>query len=426
VPEVQSPQVQTAANKVRRRQLVIAFLALFFSLSGLYAALIRNPLWMKDEAPASTPESEARGLPVVPEELPFNQVAEGRRLLAERRRANPPVVVKGIYLTAWTAGNRQRLEETLEFIANSGLNAVVIDVKDQSGYVLYPSQLDSVQEIQGIKVKIPDLKGLLDRLREKGIYPIARLVVFSDPVLAQARPALAIRTPAGQPWRDWNGFYWTNPYKEEVWEYNLAIAREVAELGFREIQFDYVRFPDNAHRVIREAVLENPAGLTRVEAITTFLRRARAELAPLGVYISADVFGLTTSAVDDLGIGQDFRAMAEVVDYISPMIYPSHYYNPGIYGLPDPEADPYTVVRRALEDARRRAAGTRAILRPYLQDFSLRYKYGKKEIEAQIRAAAEHGINQWILWNAANYYTPGVDYFLGERRPATLSRAGSP
>ncbi|MCL4425023.1 MAG: putative glycoside hydrolase [Firmicutes bacterium] len=403
---------------MRDSQVVIVFVALFFLFSGLYALMIRWPgqgrPHLEEVTKGANKEGEAPARLDQPAERAWNQTRAGRQLLLTRFRDNPPVVVKGIYLTAWTAGSPERMGQILRLLDETDLNAVVIDVKDQSGYVLYPSRLEAVREAGALKVKIQDLKGLLERLKEKGIYPIARLVVFDDPVLARARPELAIRNHAGTPWADGNGFYWTNPYNEEVWDYNLAIAREVAELGFREIQFDYVRFPDNAERVAREAVLENPAGLSRVEAITFFLRQARAQLGPRGVYVSADVFGLTTSSSDDMGIGQDFRAMAQVVDYISPMIYPSHYYNPGIYGLPDPEADPYNLVRRALEDARRKAAGTRAIIRPYLQDFSLKHKYGRSEIEAQIRAAHEQGIKEWILWNASNHYTPGVNYRAGE------------
>ncbi|MBC7339963.1 MAG: polysaccharide deacetylase family protein [Firmicutes bacterium] len=340
-------------------------------------------------------------------------------------REGPPLPVRarGIYLTSHTAGMTDRVDRLLAHVEGSGLNAMVIDLKDNSGTVPYPLEVPLLQEIGAVRPRIADLPGLVRQLKDRGIYLIARIVVFQDPVLARARPEWAIRDHEGRPWRDQNGWYWTNPYLRQVWEYNADLAEQAVLLGFDEVQFDYVRFPDNPGRVARTAVLDNPDGLGRSEAIVAFLRLARERLAGKA-FLSADVFGLTTTTADDMGIGQDFSAICQVVDYISPMVYPSHYYNAGIYGLPVPEANPYQVVKRALQDAKAKARGTPAIVRPWLQDFSMRIRYGRAEVEAQIRACHEEGVDQWLLWNPANVYTTGVDYRAGLPPAAPANELG--
>ncbi|MFZ5767706.1 MAG: putative glycoside hydrolase [Bacillota bacterium] len=330
---------------------------------------------------------------------------------------------RGIYVTSHVAGMPGRLEQLTAHIKGSGLNAMVIDLKDNSGTVPYPLPVPLLSEIKAVRPRIDDLPALVRHLKSQGIYLIARIVVFQDPVLVNARPEWAIRDQQGKPWRDQHGWYWLNPYSRDVWEYNVDLAEQAVKLGFDEVQFDYVRFPDNPQRVARTAVLDNPEGLTRTEAILAFLRLARERLAGKA-FLSADVFGLATTAADDMGIGQDFSAICQVVDYISPMVYPSHYYNPGIYGLPVPEADPYQVVKRALQDAKAKARGTRAMIRPWLQDFSLRIPYGRAEVEAQIRAAHEEGIDQWLLWNPENVYTAGVDYRAAQAPQAPANELG--
>lgn len=339
--------------------------------------------------------------------------------------ALPPARVRarGIYLTSRVAGIPQRVGQLVDYVGATGLNAMVIDLKDNSGTVPYPLPVPLLQEIQAVQPRIADLPALVRDLKSRGIYLIARIVVFQDPVLARARPEWAIRDHQGRPWRDHNGMYWTNPFSREVWAYHLDLAEQAVKLGFDEVQFDYVRFPDNPRRVAETAVLDNPEDLTRTQAIVTFLRLARERLAGRA-FLSADVFGLTTTASDDMGIGQDFSAICQVVDYICPMIYPSHYYHAGIYGLPVPEANPYQVVKRALQDAKARARGTRATIRPWLQDFSLHIHYGAAEVEAQIRAAHEEGIDQWLLWNPANVYTAEVDYRAGLPGPAPANELG--
>lgn len=326
---------------------------------------------------------------------------------------------RGVYLTAWGAGTSSKLEAVLKHLELTGLNALVIDVKDNTGGIPFDAEVKLAREIGAIDRRAPKLPELVEDVLSRGIFPIARVVVFQDPVLARAKPEWAVRRSDGSLWRDGDGRTWANPYLKEVWEYNVEVAKAAAAVGFKEIQFDYVRFPDNRGGMKKYAVFHNPRKLSEASAIEGFLSYAMKELKPLGVVVSADVFGFTATAKGDLGIGQDFSGISGIVDYVCPMVYPSHYYNSGIYGLAEPEVYPYEVVKHSLLDALDRCRGRKAKLRPWLQDFSLKHPYGPREVALQIRAAKELGIDEWLLWNPANVYTEGVDYGLGEKPKGT-------
>ncbi|MXX71754.1 MAG: hypothetical protein F4Y73_07810, partial [Gemmatimonadetes bacterium] len=257
------------------------------------------------------------------------------------------------------------------------------------------------------EIRIPNLRVLLSRLEAAGIYPIARIVIVKDPLIAAAHPELAVQDTAGGPWSDDKGIVWLNPYNREVWDYHVAIAREVAEMGFPEIQWDYVRFPDAPASAMRRAYFPGGAGVPRPQAIREFLAYSRAELADMDVQVTADVFGVTTSFNRDVGIGQVWESFIDVVDVALPMVYPSHYWK-GSFGYDRPNSHPYEIVREALEDAVRRSAaieGTGAT-RPWLQDFTLGPpRYEAPEVRAQIQAAYDVGIGEWILWNPGSRYT---------------------
>lgn len=302
---------------------------------------------------------------------------------------------------------------------------MVIDIKDDQGTLTYRSSVPLAVELGQSRFKVQNIRELLSLLYAHRIYPIARLVVFKDNVLPRRYPELAVQDERGRVWQDKKGLTWTDPYNRRVWEYNVELAKEAAALGFREIQFDYVRFPD----VPRNTTLIFPAqdGRSKVEVIQGFLRYARQELRPYGVKVTADIFGLVTTAQDDMGIGQRLEELAEVVDYLHPMVYPSHY-APGEYGLADPDAVPYTTVKLSLSDALHRLSGRPGSARiiPWLQDFSLYHVYGPAEVRAQIKAAQELGLNEWFLWNPRNEYTVTA---LQPRRvnpPAALDLAARP
>ncbi|MBX5475616.1 MAG: putative glycoside hydrolase [Clostridia bacterium] len=291
----------------------------------------------------------------------------------------------------------------IRLVERTELNAVVIDVKED-GHVLYDSQDPFVRSVGAIKVEIPHLKEQLQELHRKHIYAIARIVTFKDSGLAKAHPEWAVQDARGGVWRDRTGAAWMNAYNENVWKYNLAIAREAVRMGFDEIQFDYVRFPSDG--AISQARYPGADGRTRVQAITSFLETARAELGRMGVPVSADIFGLIPTALDDQMIGQHWEEAAGAVDFVSPMAYPSHY-APYTFGLPNPNAAPAETVMHTMQDALRRRPVGGALVRPWLQDFSLYgVHYTPAMVRAEIDAAEKNGATGWLLWNAGNCYKP--------------------
>lgn len=316
------------------------------------------------------------------------------------------VPVKGVYLTSYGAGSSKFLPQLLQLADDTEINAFVIDVKDDLGYVTYDADVAMAKELGLIaKDRNMHVDELIATLAEHDIVPIARVVCFKDSELAQKRPDLAVQSINGGMWEDWKGLNFTNPYNHEVWEYIVQVAEDAARHGFREIQFDYVRFPTDGP--ISEA--EYPGKYCSMEdAIAGFLAYARARLEPMGVWVSADVFGLTVHANDDGGFGQKIEKICQNVDIVCPMVYPSHY-SDGSYGFAEPNKEPYGIITAAMKDTRERLAGTGAMGRPWLQDFSLGgVEYGVERVKEQIRAAEEQGFGEWILWDPALKYTEGA------------------
>lgn len=319
----------------------------------------------------------------------------------------PPAVVRGIYLNAWVFGSR-RFEELVRLADTTEINSFVIDVKDDTGYLTYPSSVPLAIEIgaNGM-IRAPDAARRLALLRERGIHPIARIVVAKDPLLALRKPEWAIRDVEGGFWRDRLGTRWVDAYNDSIWIYAAELAAEAVLMGFGEIQFDYLRFPDEPPELLNRAIFPyRRDGESRRAAVRRHVALMRELIRPLGVPFTLDVFGLTTSAQGDLGIGQVWEDLAPLADVMLPMVYPSHYRR-GEFGIAHPNAQPYLTVRRALEDALRknRSLDRAPRVRPYLQAFSIfRVRYGPEEIRAQIRAAEELGISEWILWNPRGVY----------------------
>jgi len=316
--------------------------------------------------------------------------------------------MRGLYLNAWASGSSNRIEQLIALARRTEINTFVIDIKDATGYVSHRTEVPLAHEIGATgEVRIRDLSGLLARLEAEGIYPVARIVIVKDPLLVAAHPELAVQDTAGGVWVDGSGSTWLNPYNPAVWEYHMDLAREVAELGFPEIQWDYVRFPDAPRSHLERAVFPESNGRSKPRAIRDFLRHAREEFAEMGVLVTADVFGVTTTSAADVGIGQVWEAFIDVVDAALPMVYPSHYWR-GSFGIQTPNAYPYEIVYRALRDAERRSASVEGagLTRPFLQDFSLgQPPYGAPEVRAQIQAAYDAGVEEWVLWNPGSRYT---------------------
>ena len=315
-----------------------------------------------------------------------------------------PFSPKALYLTYYGIGDRGIRGNALKLIEDTELNALVIDVKGDRGIITYRSSVPQVAQIGAQKqVIIKDIRALMQSMKEKGVYTIARIVVFKDDVLASAKPELAIRTMEGNIWRDRENLRWIDPFKKESWEYNVNIAVEAAQYGFDEIQFDYVRFPDRKGLKFSQPNTEE----NRVNAISGFLAEARKKLTPYNVFVAADIFGYVSWNADDTQIGQRLDRISPVVYYISLMLYPSGFQF-GIPGYRNPVANSYEIVSLTLKKAQAKANIPAVRFRPWLQAFrdyafDRRHFYGP-EIRTQIRASDEFGSGGWMLWNPRNSY----------------------
>ena len=313
-----------------------------------------------------------------------------------------PEEVRGIHVTMALASLDGKVEEYLKLV-DEGMNTIQLDVKDENGEIGFiPSAVPLASKVGAARpyYRPREMAKLIHR---KGVYLIGRVVMFEDPRLSEGMPAYAIKNPDGSVWHNDAGLGWTNPYDKRVWDYNVSIAEVAARAGFDEIQFDYVRFPTDGEvdSIVFPGKTSTPPGWV----IAEFVHYATKRLKPLGVRVSADVFGL--SATRDLGIGQVPRRLSRHLDAIYPMVYPSHY-GSGEYGLDDPNASPGATVEWSLADFRRELKQGKAQLIPWLQDFSYGRTYGLSEVKAQIEAARLMGARGYLLWNPLGIYTPGT------------------
>jgi hypothetical protein len=326
---------------------------------------------------------------VTAEKITKGQAAAARRPV--------PGEVRGVHVTMSLASLPGKLDE---YLTMPGLNTLELDVKDENGRVGFvPSSVPLARQT-GAAGPYYDARNVARRAHARGVYLIGRVVTFEDPVLAEKRPELAIRSSDGSVWHTNGGLAWTNPYDRRVWRYNVDLAVAAAKAGFDEIQFDYVRFPsDGDLSLIRyPGVHRQPMRWT----IPAFVQYAGKRLHPLGARVSVDVFGL--SATRDLGIGQLPRRVSRYVDAVYPMVYPSHF-NSGEYGLSDPNAEPGQTVARSLGDFQRALEGRKARLTPWLQDFSLGRTYSLEDVLAQIAAARGQHADGFLLWNPEGVYS---------------------
>ena len=322
-----------------------------------------------------------------------------------------PDTLRGLYVNRWAALG-SKLDRLIEIARTTEINALVIDVKDDRGFVLYRSSVPLAREIgadtaDGHWMSRSKLRAVLDTMTAHGIYPIARIVVAKDPLLAQKKLDLAIKRKSDlKPWLDKNGHPWLDPHQRVVWQYAADLAREAYEVGFSEVQFDYVRFPDEK-RLINETVYPLANGRTRAQVIRDQLGFLRKALKPQGIRVTADVFGLTATDTTDMGIGQRWEMFVDQVDVVLPMIYPSHFAR-GTYKLRNPNAHPYQTIDHALKDAIARSDSipNAALIIPWYQDFTLGApRYEAAQIRAQKKAGYDNGFQSWILWNPKSNYT---------------------
>jgi hypothetical protein len=321
-----------------------------------------------------------------------------------------PLLIKGIYVKAVSASNQAFFPNVLNLIDSTELTAVVLELKDSNGLIAYDTKVANAKPLPDNKGKIANLFNLVTSLKNKGIYTIARLAVFQDATLSDVKPEWAVKSRStGRLWADSARFNWMNPFNRDVWNYNIAIAKELAGIGFDEIQFAFVHFPQTGNLADIDYGRPSDAN-SRTANIVEFLRFARQQLSPLGLYISAEVLGAGVLENGDLGIGLSMEAVAAEVDYISPVLFPS-YFGAGSFNHDKPASQPFDVISKSLTFARSKLDGKRAQLRPWLQDFSAEgITYGAVQVREQIRATEEFGkannINiGWLLWNAETKYT---------------------
>jgi hypothetical protein len=333
------------------------------------------------------------------------------------------VPIRGLYLYRFSPQSWKRMHHLIAIADSTEINAFVIDIKDEFG-LNFRSTDPVLQKNQGKQVKVANLKAVVDSVRAHGILPIARIVVFKDSVTARMNPEHTIRKPDGTPWRDKKGLTWVNPYANAIWEYNLRVAEEAARMGFAEVQFDYIRFPE-PYKSLPPQVFPESNGRSKPQVLSEFLNEARARMSKLGVRTTADVFGLVTTVGGPLEVGQLWEPLTKSVDVLLPMTYPSHYPH-GAFGIERPNAEPYQVVHIAISRARERnekmgLTGER--VRPWIQAFSLGPPhYGPEQIEEQKRAIYDSGFDGWVLWEPGARY----DSFIPALEKTLLSRKKNP
>jgi hypothetical protein len=347
--------------------------------------------------------------------------------------ARPPApgIVRGLYVNRWAVQSPRRMRGLIAVADSTEINAFVIDMKDEFG-LNYQSADSMVARNAGGAGSVPHLRALLDTLDKHGILTIARIVVFKDSVAARRNPDHVIRQPNGQPWRDKHGLTWVDPYDRTIWEYNIRVAEELGRLGFREIQFDYIRFPE-PYKSLPPQIFHDAGGVSKPEALASFLREACPRIHRTGALCTADIFGLVTTVPGALEVGQQWEKLSPVTDVLLPMVYPSHYPR-GSFGVERPNAEPYTIVKAAITRAHERdlAIGLTGPerVRPWLQAFTLgKPAYGAHEIAEQKRAVYDSGYDSWVLWHPGSLYEiflPGLEKDIVSRRKSLAAARSSP
>lgn len=319
---------------------------------------------------------------------------------------------KGVYLSAQFYN--KKVKDVMKLIDETELNTVVVDIKSDYGTISYKMDCPLAKEAGALTVTIPNVDDFLKQLHDRGVYVIARVVTMKDPVISKTHPEMCMTLEDGTLYKDASGYTWMNPYREDVWDYLISICKCCAEAGFDEVNLDYIRF--STERKYKEVDFGPEAeGVSKTEAITRGVKRLCEEVKPMGIFVSCDLFGtVISSSIDAKVVGQSYFQLAQYLDYLCPMIYPSHYGN-GCYNLDYPDCHPYELVYNALLDSRKVLymiddTGNKADVRPWLQDFTASWvthhlKYGKEEVRGQIQATYDAGYNGWLLWNAGGNYT---------------------
>jgi hypothetical protein len=344
--------------------------------------------------------------------------------------------VRALYVNRFAAQSAKRMKQLIAIADETEINGLVLDIKDEFG-LNYASKDTLIRRNAGRAGIIANLKPLLDTLRAHGIVSIARMVTFKDSVAARVNPAHTIRKADSSAWHDKQGLTWVDPYDQSIWEYNIRVAEEMARLGFDEIQFDYIRFPE-PYKSLPVQHFPDSRGRSKAQVLQDFLQTACKRINAAGARCTADIFGLVTSVRGPLEIGQEWEKVSPAVQVVLPMTYPSHYPR-GSYGLPKPNADPERVLQMANSRAHDRDIALKITdeehVRPWLQAFTLGSPaYGPEQLEAQKRGVYAAGYDGWVLWNPGSKYEiflPALEKTLVSRkqpypRPAVVPTSTAP
>jgi hypothetical protein len=376
-----------------------------------------------DPQPRGTAAPAVAAAPGVSDTTPTTSVtATGTaEVIALQKEPRP---IRALYVNRFAAQSSAKMRHMVAIADSTEINALVIDIKDEFGLNWHSSD-PLLQRNEGRMNKVANLKALVDTLRAHGILPIARMVVFKDSSAARVNPDHVIRKADGTPWHDKKGVTWVNPYSRAIWDYNFRVADEAVKMGFGEIQFDYVRFPE-PYKSLPPQVFPEAAGRSKPDAIHDFLKEARARYDKQGVRLTADIFGLVTTVRGPLEVGQDWEKISPVVDVVLPMVYPSLYPH-GAFGIRIPNAEPHRTIFIAITSARMRddklGITTPEHVRPWLQAFTLGAPhYGAAELEQQKQAVYDAGYDGWVLWNPGSKY----DEMLPALEKRLVSRKKSP
>lgn len=348
---------------------------------------------------------------------------EGMEVVENKPKAShvkTPEAVKAIYMTACAASTPSMRDGLIELIDTTEINSLVLNIKDEKGKISFdvenPILKDSVAQLKNGECKIDDIKGLIKTLHDKNIYVIGRIPVFQDIHMTKVRPDLAVkRASDGGVWQDRKGIKWLDAGSKDVWDYIIAIGKESYEIGFDELNFDYIRFPSDGNMndiyfPYSDAKLKADPINGKANVIKSFFAYLDKSFEETDAVLSADLFGMTTTNTDDLNIGQVLENAAPYFDYIAPMVYPSHY-PPNFNGWKNPNNYPYELIKFVMTEGAKRmtaASSTPLKLRPWLQDFDYGGDYDIPEVKAQIQATYDSGLTSWMLWSPSNKYTKGA------------------
>ncbi len=337
-----------------------------------------------------------------------------------------PAPLKSIYMSQCVVGTPSFRQELVDLVDTTELNAIIIDIKDFSGGIAFPTDNPLLANNVSDKCGAQDMKEFVELLHEKGIYVIGRITVFQDPMYTKQHPELSVQSKArpGQPWKDNKGLSFVAVNSEPYWDFIVELSKESYALGFDELNYDYIRWPSDGPMSDVVYPSQDTAG-----ELEKFFRYLHEKVSPLGVVTSADLFGMTTTNTDDLNIGQVLERALPYFDYIGPMVYPSHYPK-GFNGYADVNAHAYDIIHYSMSEAVRRTEATttpvesfahtrigtstpalyskpsysKYKMRPWLQSFDYPVTYTPEMVAAQIKANEDVGLDSYMFWDPANKY----------------------